>query len=469
MSSFRPRRGYRGDGRLRQFLEAGRALEGDLHHHRAHRHRRADAAPGERRHLVPCKMAFSGSAPLPVELFRRFEKATGVNIVEGYGLTEATCLVSCNPPDGEKKIGSVGIPFPHTDVRILKQTPNPTGDHRMQRRRGRRDLCRQSRRLSRPHLYRHATRTRAVPLRPVSAHRRSRPDRCRRIPLDHRAREGSDHPGRPQHRPRRDRGGAAGMRPSPLPAPSASPTRFRANCPAPSCGTGRGRGARSTSERSRAAPLAARQRPIHERAAHPKHLAVLDELPKTAVGKVFKPDLRKRAIKRVYERPRAHGAALSALIDRLGFVQVDSVNTLARAHDLILWSRRPTYRPSSLRWLNDRARTTFEHWTHDAAIVPMAFYPHWRLRFARDRERLHRRWKDWHGDRFHGELDRILAHVDRNGPVSSGEFAGESQRNQQDGGIGIRRKRRSNTCGGPAISPSRGAKAFGSSMICRNA
>ena len=63
--------------------------------------------------------AFSGSAPLPVELFNRFEKATGVQIVEGYGLTECTCLVSVNPPDGNKKIGSVGIPFPHTHVRIL--------------------------------------------------------------------------------------------------------------------------------------------------------------------------------------------------------------------------------------------------------------------------------------------------------------------------------------------------------------
>jgi hypothetical protein len=71
-------------------------------------------------------------------------------------------------------------------------------------------------------------------------------------------------------------------------------------------------------------------------------------------------------------------------------VQVDSVNTLARAHDLILWSRRPTYRPAALRWLNDRARATFEHWTHDASIIPMAFHPHWRLRFARDRDRLHR-------------------------------------------------------------------------------
>ncbi len=63
--------------------------------------------------------AFSGSAPLPIELYNRFEKATGVKIIEGYGLTECTCLVAVNPPEGEKKIGSVGIPFPYTSVRIL--------------------------------------------------------------------------------------------------------------------------------------------------------------------------------------------------------------------------------------------------------------------------------------------------------------------------------------------------------------
>ncbi len=39
---------------------------------------------------------------------------------------------------------------------------------------------------------------------------------------------------------------------------------------------------------------------VHERAAHPKHITILDELPKTAVGKVFKPDLRKQAITRVF-------------------------------------------------------------------------------------------------------------------------------------------------------------------------
>jgi len=49
--------------------------------------------------------AFSGSAPMPMELFKRFESSCGVTICEGYGLTEATCLVSCNPPDGEKRVG----------------------------------------------------------------------------------------------------------------------------------------------------------------------------------------------------------------------------------------------------------------------------------------------------------------------------------------------------------------------------
>jgi len=64
--------------------------------------------------------AFSGSAPLPIELYNRFEKTTGVQIVEGYGLTECTCLVSVNPPEGTKKIGSVGLAFPYTHIRILK-------------------------------------------------------------------------------------------------------------------------------------------------------------------------------------------------------------------------------------------------------------------------------------------------------------------------------------------------------------
>ena len=66
------------------------------------------------------RTGISGSAALPRETYKRFEQATGVQIAEGYGLTEATCLVSCNPVDGVKKIGSVGLPLPYTQVRIMR-------------------------------------------------------------------------------------------------------------------------------------------------------------------------------------------------------------------------------------------------------------------------------------------------------------------------------------------------------------
>jgi len=69
------------------------------------------------------KYALCGSAPLPVELFKKFESATGVRILEGYGMTEATCLISINPVAGERKIGSVGLPFPYSDVKIFDCDP----------------------------------------------------------------------------------------------------------------------------------------------------------------------------------------------------------------------------------------------------------------------------------------------------------------------------------------------------------
>lgn len=119
----------------------------------------------------------------------------------------------------------------------------------------------------------------------------------------------------------------------------------------------------------------------------------------------------------------ATAAELQRLIERLGFVQVDSVNTVARAHDMILWSRRQRYRPEALRRLADRHRGVFEHWTHDASVIPVGFFPHWRLKFDRDRERLRHRWKDWHGSAFHAEIDTVLRHVADHGPVTSTDMA----------------------------------------------
>ncbi|MBX2854900.1 MAG: AMP-binding protein, partial [Rhodobacteraceae bacterium] len=62
----------------------------------------------------------SGSAPLSEALFKKFEADTGVKILEGYGMTEATCVTSCNPPSGERRIGSVGIPLPYIYAKVCR-------------------------------------------------------------------------------------------------------------------------------------------------------------------------------------------------------------------------------------------------------------------------------------------------------------------------------------------------------------
>ncbi|MBN2255424.1 MAG: long-chain fatty acid--CoA ligase [Deltaproteobacteria bacterium] len=66
------------------------------------------------------KGAFSGSAPLPVEVIHEFEKTTGAIIVEGYGLTETTPVTHVNPfAGGVRKVGSIGVPIPDTLCRIV--------------------------------------------------------------------------------------------------------------------------------------------------------------------------------------------------------------------------------------------------------------------------------------------------------------------------------------------------------------
>jgi long-chain acyl-CoA synthetase len=61
----------------------------------------------------------SGSAPLPVEVMRRFEQLTGGKVLEGYGLTEAAPVTHSNPREGVRKPGSVGIPLPDVECRIV--------------------------------------------------------------------------------------------------------------------------------------------------------------------------------------------------------------------------------------------------------------------------------------------------------------------------------------------------------------
>lgn len=65
------------------------------------------------------KYCFSGSAPLPVEVLERFEALTGSKVTEGFGLTETSPITHANPLDGLRKVGSVGIPVPSTDMKVV--------------------------------------------------------------------------------------------------------------------------------------------------------------------------------------------------------------------------------------------------------------------------------------------------------------------------------------------------------------
>jgi fatty-acyl-CoA synthase len=74
--------------------------------------------PSEGHDLSSLKYALCGAAPMPVELIRQFEAKTGLTLIEGYGLTEGTCGSCANPPAGERRPGSIGLPMPYCEVSI---------------------------------------------------------------------------------------------------------------------------------------------------------------------------------------------------------------------------------------------------------------------------------------------------------------------------------------------------------------
>jgi acyl-CoA synthetase (AMP-forming)/AMP-acid ligase II len=256
------------------------------------------------------KLGFSGSAPLPVELYRRFEQATGVTICEGYGLTEATCLVSINPPEGEKKIGSVGIPFPHTKLRIIDPATAadcPTDVVG--------EIC-----VASPGVYGGKTYTEPDKNAdlfyhwPENAEWYLRTGDLGRVDADGylwitgRAKDLII------------RGGhnidPAVIEEAMLAHPAVA---FAGAIGQPDAHAGElpcvyvelVKGAQVTPEELMAHATAH----VKEKAAHPRHLEIMTELPKTAVGKIFKPDLRKRAIARVFDAALANADVAAEVVE----------------------------------------------------------------------------------------------------------------------------------------------------------
>lgn len=126
---------------------------------------------------------------------------------------------------------------------------------------------------------------------------------------------------------------------------------------------------------------------------------------------------------------KLHNDALLAMIKNLGFVQVDSINTVARAHHMILFARNQTYRAEQLTYLLESERSLFEHWTHDAAVIPTEFYPYWQHRFQRDRERLLQRWRKWRREGFEEVFDKILDHVAQEGSTMARDIGSRRKKN----------------------------------------
>ncbi|WP_337266281.1 winged helix-turn-helix domain-containing protein [Oryzifoliimicrobium ureilyticus] len=116
---------------------------------------------------------------------------------------------------------------------------------------------------------------------------------------------------------------------------------------------------------------------------------------------------------------------LLGLIEDIGFVQVDSIQTVERAHHQILFSRNQTYRREHLTELLENDRQLFEHWTHDAAILPSAFFKYWKHRFRRKEQDLLERWRKWRGEGFEAAFAETYERVAKGGPITSREVKAE--------------------------------------------
>jgi len=260
------------------------------------------------------RIAFCGSSQLPLELYRRFEEAVNaekgptdvkLSICEGYGLTEATCLVSINPPDGEKRVGSIGIPFPYTDVRIVNvATQIDCGSDEVG------EIC-----VASPGVYDGKTYTETAknadlfypgensPLGKSVQYLRTgdlgRIDAEGYLWITGRAKDLIIRGGH-NIDPAEIEEALAGHEAVAFAGAIGQPDAHAGEIPCVYVELVDGATA------TEAELMAYAKANIHERAAHPKHLEIMDELPKTAVGKIFKPDLRKRAITRIFNAALAN-------------------------------------------------------------------------------------------------------------------------------------------------------------------
>lgn len=107
------------------------------------------------------------------------------------------------------------------------------------------------------------------------------------------------------------------------------------------------------------------------------------------------------------------------IIRALGFVQLDTIRNVTRAHHHILWSRNQNYREPMLGKLLKNDRAIFEHFTHDASVLPMEFYPYWRRQFGR-MEHATAKW--FSKDVQIADLDQVRERIKLEGALCTKDF-----------------------------------------------
>ncbi len=123
---------------------------------------------------------------------------------------------------------------------------------------------------------------------------------------------------------------------------------------------------------------------------------------------------------------------VNRLIERLGVVQIDSVNALVRSHYLPLFSRLGNYAADLLdqaAWSQGRRRTLFEYWGHEASLLPMSLYPlmRWRMARAARGEGIYQQMARF-GREQQATIRRVLALVEERGALGAGSLSSREEK-----------------------------------------
>jgi uncharacterized protein len=136
----------------------------------------------------------------------------------------------------------------------------------------------------------------------------------------------------------------------------------------------------------------------------------------------------------LHHRPAVAATKSSVLevIRRMGALQIDTINVVARSPYLVLWSRLGHY---DARWLDEllSERAIFEYWSHEACFLPIEDYPFYRHRMLEPSSlgwKYPREWAATHQE----ELAQVLTHIRNRGPLRSADFASNGERKAGWGG-----------------------------------